>query len=203
MNGKRPLLRRLILNFAESQGRAGDEIRSLIAQGAMADARRVSHTLKGLAGSLELPDLQTAAETLERALLDGESAQLHALISTMEEHLAPAVEAAASLRPKAAPPAPVVESAAPAAPAPAPVPTVSAEELQAKIAQMREQIQRRSLGARMNFAGFAAALGLSPEAIEQHPVKRALDRLDYETAMTEFNAMGLEGPGAAGVTPRE
>ncbi|MGN0933002.1 response regulator [Falsigemmobacter intermedius] len=203
VNGKRPLLRRLILNFAESQGRAGDEIRSLIAQGAMADARRVSHTLKGLAGSLELPDLQTAAATLERALLDGESAQLHALISTMEEHLAPAVEAAASLRPKASPPAPVVESAAPAAPAPAPVPTVSAEELQAKVAQMREQIQRRSLGARMNFAGFAAALGLSPEAIEQHPVKRALDRLDYETAMTEFNAMGLEGPGAAGVTPRE
>jgi len=203
VNGKRPLLRRLILNFGETQSRAGEEIRSLIAEGAMADARRVSHTLKGLAGSLELPDLQAAAAKLERALLEGESAQLHALIMTMEEHLAPAIAAAGQLKPQEPAPGSAASQVEPAAPAGRPVPTVPPDVLEAKVAQMREQIQRRSLGARMNFAGFAAALGLSPDATEQHPVKKALDRLDYETAMTEFNAMDLGGPGVPGVNPRE
>ncbi|RRH78173.1 response regulator [Falsigemmobacter faecalis] len=202
VNGKRPLLRRLILNFGETQSRAGDEIRSLIAEGAMADARRVSHTLKGLAGSLELPDLQEAAAKLERALLEGEPAQLHALIMTMEEHLAPAIAAAARLKPAD----PVPGSTPPSDPAAPPerlVPTVAPDVLETKIAQMREQIQRRSLGARMNFAGFAAALGLSPAATEQHPVKKALDRLDYEAAMAAFNAMDLDGLSVPGVNPRE
>src|SRR5690606_31868556 len=68
VNGKEALLRKLILNFADTYADASVELRTQISAGMLMEARRLAHSLKGVAGSLELGDVQAAAAHIERLL---------------------------------------------------------------------------------------------------------------------------------------
>ena len=189
VNGKRPLLRRLILSFADSQARVPDELGRLLAEGKYDDARRTAHTLKGLAGSLELPDLQQAAAEMERALKEGTPGEHEAApyIARIAAWLEPAVAAARGLS----------GTTVAAGDRSAPVAPASATEIEARRAALHEQLIKRSLSARAGFAAWAGALGLPAEAIAAHPLRLALDRLDYATALRELEMSGQDaGPGS-------
>jgi two-component system sensor histidine kinase/response regulator len=182
VNGKRPLLRRLIIDFADTQCDAGPEIRRLLASGHVQDARRVSHTLKGLAGTLELPALQVAAARLEQAIMTGAGPGTDTLIAQVEAELAPAIAAAAGLRAKPAEPTPASAPLRPQAP-------------MADVVALRDKLQgqlaKRSLGARSSFAELAAAMGLTAATVAQHPLHKALERLDYDAAVVALAALDL------------
>lgn len=188
VNGKTALLRRLIISFGETQADAGPELRRLLAAGRLEEARRLAHTLKGLAGSLELPQLQGMAADLERALMAGDLSNHSARIAELELTLAPAVRAARSLQGSAAP-APAPDSSAP----PQARPLLPEAELLALRDRVQGLLAKRSLSARGGFAQLAQAMGLSADATASHPVHKALERLDYETASAELAAMQFAG----------
>jgi signal transduction histidine kinase/DNA-binding response OmpR family regulator/HPt (histidine-containing phosphotransfer) domain-containing protein len=101
VNGNRALLRRLIVNFHERFAPSVSEFSRFVDAGKPEDAQRLIHTLRGVAGTLEVKPLAAAATTLERALRDGRFDEVPHLLGALEAALKPALAAAASL---AAPP---------------------------------------------------------------------------------------------------
>ncbi|WP_405406446.1 response regulator [Paracoccus sp. Ld10] len=173
VNGKRPLLRRLILSFADTNRDMVAQMAQMIAEGRIQDAHRAAHTLKGVAASLELPDIAALAAKIEGRLHDGDHDGIDAMLADLASPLAVAIAAADSLSPAA-------PDAHPAASMPQPAGDIVA------IAQMRvhlrDQIRRRSMAARASFDALAEALRLDRAAMDEHPVRRALLRLDYAAA---------------------
>jgi HPt (histidine-containing phosphotransfer) domain-containing protein len=102
--GKPKLLRKLMLGFCRQYENAGSELREHIAIGRNADAERLAHSLKSVAGILEARDLAEAASSIEHAFRAGRLEHLSSLIDTFEEALAPAIAAASSLDRKMAAP---------------------------------------------------------------------------------------------------
>ncbi|MCG2842113.1 response regulator [Sandaracinobacter sp. RS1-74] len=102
VNGRRPLLRRLIGQFASGFGDAVPRLRAHLEAGEMAEARRLAHTLKGVAASLEATDVAAAAARVEAAIAGGASETLEPGLAELERALAPALAAAASLAPREA-----------------------------------------------------------------------------------------------------
>lgn len=177
VNGKASLLRKLILSFAVTYGAAGQDIRDRIAAGEVADARRLAHSLKGVAGSLELRALQARAADVEQLLTKEDSASAEAAIAVLEPELERAVAAARCLA--------EVEPEVPTADV-SPVPADSAfaaTRFEEERENLRALLLRRSLGARTEFDRLAKAMGLDPAERAAHPLHQALQRLDYVSAL--------------------
>ncbi|WP_206244864.1 response regulator [Novosphingobium terrae] len=171
VNGKAALLRKLILSFADSYAHAGQSLRDLLKTD-HAEARRFAHTLKGVSGSLELPGIQAVAAEIERRIAAEDVTGMEGRIADLEAKLAPAIAAALSLKGEQ----PVGQDhAGPAAADPV--------EVSAASARLRDQIQRRSLKARSGFDALAQTMGLSAEAMAEHPIRKALERLNYDQAL--------------------
>ena len=179
VNGKAGLLRRLIVQFGESYAATGPALRQMIAGGRLAEARRLAHTLKGVAGSLELHSVQALAADIEERLAAEDLAGMPGRIAELEAEIAPAIVAAAGITPR---PAEVAAARADASAIAAPA-NGSTIEMAAATDRLREQIQRRSLKARSGFEALARVAGLPEATLAQHPVRRALDRLDYDEAL--------------------
>lgn len=111
------------------------------------------------------------AAGIETALADDDLDGMDAKLDALDGLMAPAIVAARSLLPggptSAAPTGAAVDAAAVA---------------RATVA-LRTMLGRRSLGARAGFDRLAQALGMTAEAAAQHPMKAALDRLDYDRAL--------------------
>jgi len=170
VNGKAALLRKLIITFGEQNGTIVADLRSQIALGLIPQARRGAHTLKGVAGSLELREVQAIAAALEQALAQERAGDAEAGLAELDRALIPALAAARSL---------VVEEA-PAAPRRLAIDPVLVDAAREHLGDL---LRRRSLSARSAFAALADALGLSEAQRRDHPLARALDGLDYDKAL--------------------
>ena len=71
--GKTSSYRRLLRRFVSSQSTTEGTLEAALAEGNTADARRLAHTLKGLAATIGAMPLREAAARLERALEAGSS----------------------------------------------------------------------------------------------------------------------------------
>lgn len=173
VNGKKALLRKLILDFAGTYAGVVGELRVHISTGLLPDARRLAHTLKGVGGSLELGGLQEAAAIVEKLLAIGEADQAIAALDDLERALIPAIEAARSLAGGDS------EQSQEAA-------SIIVDPVGLKLAQerLRELVARRSLGARSAFDALADAIGLSAAERVAHPLHQSLQKLDYGAALT-------------------
>lgn len=172
VNGKRPLLRKLIIDFGDTFAMAIPTLRDQIAAGELVEARRLAHTLKGVAGALEIGTVVEAAARIEASLAKADLAQIDQRIDMLERVLVPALAASAELKGT-----------------PLPVLTHSTAYLDysasmSKIGEIRDLLQRRSLGARKAFEDFEQTLGSTPEGAGLHSVKAALARLNYGEALT-------------------
>jgi HPt (histidine-containing phosphotransfer) domain-containing protein len=141
-------------------------LRTQIAGGALAEAERLAHTLKGVAAALEIREVAAAAQDVEDALSAGETGGFCELLNRLDQALVPACHAAASLRPSAAT---------------APTAAVGGDKaaVAAGITELRDRLQRRNLQARASFAGLEAMVG--PAALQ--PIRQALDQLDFGQAL--------------------
>lgn len=70
--GNAKLYRNLLKQFVEGQGDAAEQIRDNLYKGEMAVAKRLAHTVKGVAGNLGAGLVQAAAGALEKAIHEGE-----------------------------------------------------------------------------------------------------------------------------------
>jgi HPt (histidine-containing phosphotransfer) domain-containing protein len=172
VNGKAPLLRKLIISFARTYASAAQDIRVRLAAGEIAEARRLAHSLKGVAGSLELHELQASAGEVEACLAQEDTGQLEAGLSALELALAAAAAAARSLAE-----VPEIEPEMPRADADGGASVEEAREA------LRGLLLRRSLGARGAFDRMARSMGLTESEHAAHPLYEALQRLDYARAL--------------------
>ncbi len=172
MNGKRALLRKLIVDFGVSFADAVPTLRTLVAAGSLDEARRLAHTLKGVAGALEVQAVAQAASVAEDALVDGKSADIAGHLDRLDAALRPALAASATLGGAAPPPPPAAAG------------LLDYTQSAPMIAELRTLLHRRSLRARKLFDTLEQSLGETPEAAGLHPVKLALGRLEYEEALT-------------------
>ncbi|MWV12011.1 response regulator [Pseudomonas sp. R-28-1W-6] len=92
---------RLLGRFAASQADFPARLRAALAAGASADAERLAHSLKGLAGSLGATVLAARAAALERALGEGRQAEVDGLLAELEGSLAELVAAILAQQPAA------------------------------------------------------------------------------------------------------
>ncbi|MBC9177181.1 response regulator [Pseudoroseomonas ludipueritiae] len=173
VNGKRALLRKLIIDFGQNFVDVAGTLRRQADEGALDDARRTAHTLKGVAASLEAGEVAQAAQRLEDALARRDTSDLPALLARLEAALQPALAASRSL----------VAAARSTAAVPPAAARLDYSALRPALAELREQLQRRSLRARKTLEGMEAALGDTPEAAGLRPVAAAMAALDFAGAV--------------------
>ena len=97
VNGKRKLLRRLIVEFGASFDGTMADIRGHLAEARFEDACRLAHALRGAASSLEAGGVAEAALRLEDAISRRDLADLNPLLRRLEDALTPAISAARTL----------------------------------------------------------------------------------------------------------
>jgi CheY-like chemotaxis protein/HPt (histidine-containing phosphotransfer) domain-containing protein len=180
VNGKRKLLRKLIIDFSGKFGDVVVALRRQIEGDVLDEARRTAHTLKGVAGSLEIRRVAEAARQLEDALAQRELNEVDALLGQLDQAMAPALAAARSL-------------AAPAVAAPEAVPvqpiTLDYSAVFSTVTDLKKQLQRRSLGARKTLEALETKLGDAPEAAGLRPVALAVAALDFTKAISLLDAL--------------
>jgi PAS domain S-box-containing protein len=94
----------MLRGFVAGQANAGQQIRVALAQGDIAMAERLAHTLKGLAGNIAAGALQQQAGALEHQLRAG-GADAQALLTPLEAELAARIAAITQALPAEAEPA--------------------------------------------------------------------------------------------------
>lgn len=172
VNGKEALLRRLIIGFHDDFSNVMDSLRDQIASGDLTGARRLAHTLKSVAASLELAKVARISAEVELAIANEQLVGLDPVLAGLETALIPALQAAANLKETAQTALPDRNFSGQAA------------DIASALAALREHLDRRSMRARASFDALTQLLGDSSENMEAlRPVKSALDKLDYELAI--------------------
>ncbi|WP_227308547.1 response regulator [Acidisoma cellulosilyticum] len=190
LNGRRKLLRKLIIDFSYKFADAVSVLENQITDREWDEARRSAHTLKGTAGALEIRDVAECARQLEDALAKRVLDDLPRLTQRLDEAMKPAIAAAQSLRSQS----PV----APVAPALLRAGTLDYTPVASELAELQQLLQRRSLKARKMFETVEARLGNSPEGLRLDPIRQALSALDYPKALAY-----LEELTASAVVPED
>jgi CheY-like chemotaxis protein/HPt (histidine-containing phosphotransfer) domain-containing protein len=86
LRGRIPNYLRLLRKYADGHGKDADRIRAELEAGNMAEARRLAHSLKGVAGMIGVPGVQALAAELEIAIRDEQGrASIEALIVRVDE----------------------------------------------------------------------------------------------------------------------
>ncbi|MDY6989880.1 MAG: response regulator [Thermodesulfobacteriota bacterium] len=94
LGGNKKLFGKLLAGFAEEHVDAASEIRDALSRGDMEHARRMAHTLKGVAGSLSAEELLRATQALELEIVQGKTGHLDGLLVDFESALNLVVESA-------------------------------------------------------------------------------------------------------------
>jgi signal transduction histidine kinase/CheY-like chemotaxis protein/HPt (histidine-containing phosphotransfer) domain-containing protein len=191
-NGQPALLRRLLQGFGEQFADAGERMRHLIAEGSRDEAKRLAHSIKGVAANLEVGTLTEAAQRLYNALDDGQGVRLDACLSSLESALAPAIAAARSLG--------NVEQAT--SPGSGPDTGPDARDLAAGLAVLEQHLLANSLSARQDLAAILDQLGAlgAKRGAEQdlEDLRQGLDRLDFAGAASALERLreriGFDSP---------
>jgi two-component system, sensor histidine kinase and response regulator len=181
LNGKRKLLRKLIVDFGRKFDSAVLTLREQIAEGRWDEGRRLAHTIKGVAGALEINRVAAAARELEDGIAKGAHASLSTLLNRLDEAMSPAIAAAQSLD--------LQPATALAAPALLRAVTLDYSDVGPVLAELRQLLQRRSLRARKAFEAIEVRLGDSPEGQRLQPVRQALMDLDFSRAIADLDRL--------------
>jgi two-component system sensor histidine kinase/response regulator len=181
VNGKTALLRKLIVNFGVKYRSVIATLKNDIEQGAVDEARRLAHTLKGVAGSLELRKVAEASRQLEDALANLELKNVDDLVERLDQALQPALAAARLL----APAQPVPDEA------PSSIRLGDDARLEASrlLGELRQQLSVRSMRARKTFEALEAVLAPSPEAKILDAIQDPMARLDFASALAGLEAV--------------
>ncbi|HEX9079142.1 MAG TPA: Hpt domain-containing protein, partial [Desulfuromonadaceae bacterium] len=95
--GNHGFYRQMILNFAQRDGGAAQELRQLISQGDRTGAKNRSHSLKGVAGTLAASEVFALASELEGVLAQPAGPDEDRLLGTLEAALQTVVRSAGLL----------------------------------------------------------------------------------------------------------
>jgi two-component system, sensor histidine kinase and response regulator len=179
VNNKRPLLRKLLVDFGHKYGDVAVRLRAFADAAQWGEVGRLAHTLKGVASALEARRVADLSRRLEDAAATDDLTEIPRLLDALEDAMGVAVSAALTLD--------VARPADLAAPALRRAATLDYATVRPQLAELRELIQRRSLRARKVFDDVRLSLGDSAEAHRIEPVRKALGTLDFATALLELD----------------
>ena len=97
LGGKRDLAKRLLISFHDGYVTAEADLALYVAEENWDEARRLAHSLKGVAGTLAAPSLSMPAAELEEAIEAGKFDQAAAVVTVVRAALREAVAAVATL----------------------------------------------------------------------------------------------------------
>ncbi|HTP32707.1 MAG TPA: Hpt domain-containing protein, partial [Candidatus Acidoferrales bacterium] len=168
--GNRKLYRSLLEQFVNKQADAAAQIAAALQGGDRELAGRLAHTVKGVAGNLGIGQVQGAAESVERAIRNGD-AQVSALLEKFEAVMTPMVQA---IRRGLAETAPVaaVEATGP----------FDAKAAAAAMERIRGLIEANDGGAVEALPALESALAGTVEKTKLAALRDALDNFDFDAA---------------------
>jgi HPt (histidine-containing phosphotransfer) domain-containing protein len=97
LDNNQKLYMRLLWMFNQSHAQAGEQIRLALENADVDLARRLAHTLKGVAGTIGADELRAAARDLENAIVEGHTSRVESSLAEMEQKLAPVMASIATL----------------------------------------------------------------------------------------------------------
>jgi CheY-like chemotaxis protein/HPt (histidine-containing phosphotransfer) domain-containing protein len=97
VRGRVKLLRKLLLLFHEQYSDAIPKLKNLLHEGQYEEAKRLVHTLKGVAMNLEVTELAEAAREVEQVLSENNLLNIENQINSLDSVLAVALKAVSSL----------------------------------------------------------------------------------------------------------
>ena len=163
-------LKKMLLRFADGQGKTLDDLRDSVKSGDAAAAARHAHAIAGAAGSLGADTLRAAAKALEHAGREGRK-DLQALLEEVNGHAAQVFRSIETLR--------ETPSGAPAA---AGTPYDPAR-LRSSLEKLAAALGNFDLTASGEALAELAAIGTPPEiAGELERVRRLVDGYEYDEA---------------------
>jgi PAS domain S-box-containing protein len=107
--GNQRLYRELLVKFAAKYADGGAQVSSALQSGDRNTAERIAHSVKGVAGSIGIKQVQFAAEKLEKAIREGDEA-VPVILEDFAAVLRPQAEAIERALGKATTPTPEIES---------------------------------------------------------------------------------------------
>ncbi|MBU2547046.1 MAG: response regulator [Proteobacteria bacterium] len=170
--GNQTLYLRLLRDFRRDNEETADAIERALAEKDLDSARRLVHTLKGVAGNIGAIGLHEASKALEQALSNGNERPTEPL-ETLRTELRIALDSIEAL---------ISDSdRRQVVPEPAEAEKIGLEELEGRLLEMADLIERYDTEAETVFEEIKAALGaLHPERTRR--LGRLLDGFDFEGA---------------------
>jgi HPt (histidine-containing phosphotransfer) domain-containing protein len=95
--GNEKLYRKLLLDFHRDYAASEEDILAALDEGRMADAQRLAHTIKGVAGNIGAQDLHLAAVDVDAALKDEDADKARQALAPMAERLAEVIAGLAGM----------------------------------------------------------------------------------------------------------
>jgi two-component system, sensor histidine kinase and response regulator len=181
MRGKMPNLLRLLRKYAETHTDDMAQLRQSLATGALEEARRLAHSLKGAAGSLGALKVQDLAARLESGIRDNAPAdELDALSRQVEDTQATLARAILSALPS--------EYGGDASP-------INQEQISAARARLESALAQDDLGSQDILREVRPSLetALGPTAMRK--LQRQVDDFDFQGALDTLR--GADSPGGA------
>jgi len=179
VNGKRSLLKRLMVGFAETYAHAGKELRQNLASGNYLDAGRLAHAVCGVAGNLEARELFTAARDLEQLCSKGSNTDCSETLGEFECHLTAAMEAVSTL----------VENDIAQLQIETPQRDIDAAAALAVIAEIKPLLERNSMSVRKRFRPLCKLLSGGSFDAELAAIGKAFDDLKFAAAHRPLDAI--------------
>ena len=176
LGGNRALLEKLLRGFAHDH--AGDviELRDKLENQQWEDARRIAHTLKGVAGNLAALPMEEAAQKVERAIREGAYTRADAALGALCAAHAELLRSARGLGDDHPMETPGEDPARTAAGHP----PLAPDELRDALLTLATQLRENNLGAAETAQRLHRRL---PEAEALEAVAGAAERLDYDSAL--------------------
>jgi CheY-like chemotaxis protein/HPt (histidine-containing phosphotransfer) domain-containing protein len=183
--GNRELLLELLGDFRQTYAGAAGEIQQALGRADITLARRLAHTVKGVAANLSMPEVFAAARDLEKAIQQNDQDRIAAELDKLGQALKPVIESITSLA--AAEPLPAEPTVTPAQP------PIDATRLHPMLVELDNLLKRNSLSARKQFGllkeqlnGTGGELHASVEQLEA-----CLGRLDFKQAREHLAAIAM------------
>jgi signal transduction histidine kinase/CheY-like chemotaxis protein/HPt (histidine-containing phosphotransfer) domain-containing protein len=171
--GNKRLYRSLLEQFAAKQHSAAVQIADSLTAGGRAQAERIAHTVKGVAGNVGIGTVQAAAGLVERAIKDSDPA-LPSLLAELEAALARQVDA-------------IRRTLVPAAPAAAPAAEFDAAAAAAAVERLRQLIAGNDGDAADAVTPVAEALAGKIDAQPLADLRSAIDEFDFDKAALKLS----------------
>ncbi len=180
--GNAALYRKLLLDFRRDFATAADAVGAAIGRGGLADAQRLAHTLKGVAGNIGAVELHAAAVAVDAALKDGDADAARNALAPMGDRLAAVIDGLQAV----ADPAPAAVPG-PALPADG---AVDREALAGALQRLSALLARNNPDAEQALEDIQTALGGAMAAATGR-IAAALDVFDFKSAAEALDDLTL------------